>query len=231
MIKAVVFDLDHTLFDRYATIKEAVPLIKDKFEFAINGKITNEQLAEYIIEADKACNHYGFGAVAKYLYDKGYFKLLLTKEEYRDIVYSGFSQVAVPYDFTKTVLLKIREMGYKVALITNGRHYLQYSKLENMGITHMFDEIIVCGDVGISKPEAKPFEVMAEKLGFKPCEMLYVGDHPKNDVMGSRQAGYIPVWVKTVDLWDFPEIEKCELQVDSVKEIPDLLNKIQKTGL
>ena len=65
-----------------------------------------------------------------------------------------------------------------------------------------------------------------KRLGIKTEEMLYIGDHPRNDIEGSRNAGFVPVWVKTTGTWIFPEIEKPELQVETVEEIPTLIDKI-----
>jgi putative hydrolase of the HAD superfamily len=52
---------------------------------------------------------------------------------------------------------------------------------------------------------------------------MYVGDHPKNDVDASRRAGYTPVWVRTIPNWVLEDMEKCELQVDTVEELPELI--------
>ena len=57
---------------------------------------------------------------------------------------------------------------------------------------------------------------------------MYVGDHPLNDVEGSRRVGYTPVWVKTTGTWFFDDIEKAPYEVDTVAELPELLAKIDK---
>ncbi len=119
-------------------------------------------------------------------------------------------------------------MGFKLGLITNGKHDLQYAKIANVGLTDEFDEIVVSGDVGAQKPSTVPYEIMAQRLNIAPNEMLYVGDNPKNDVEASRKAGYIPVWVRTTGTWIFPEIEKPELQVDTVAELPELIKGLIK---
>ena len=67
---------------------------------------------------------------------------------------------------------------------------------------------------------------MSRRLGIPANELLYVGDNPLNDVKGSRDAGYIPVWVKTIGNWCFEDIERCEFEVDNVGQLPALLEKI-----
>jgi hypothetical protein len=62
--------------------------------------------------------------------------------------------------------------------------------------------------------------------GIPAEELMYVGDHPINDIDGSRNAGYTPVWVKTTGYWCFEEIPRAEYEVETVAEIPDLVAQI-----
>ena len=132
------------------------------------------------------------------------------------------------YDFAIPVLKEIKNMGIKTALITNGTPELQYFKIKSLDMEDCFDEVIVSGETPYEKPDERIFQLMAEKLGIKTEEMLYIGDHPLNDIDGSRNAGCVPVWVKTTGTWIFPEVEKPELQVETVEEIPQLIKSINE---
>ena len=55
---------------------------------------------------------------------------------------------------------------------------------------------------------------------------MYVGDNPLNDVQASREAGFIPVWVRTTGTWVYPDIEKPECQIDHIRELPALLAQL-----
>ena len=142
-----------------------------------------------------------------------------------DFISPLFMKNAVPFDFSIPTLKELRK-NYKTGLITNGKHELQAKKIEMLGMEDLFDEVMISDDFGVRKPDTKLYAIMAEKLGIEPGEMLYVGDHPKNDIDASRNAGYIPVWVKTTGTWIYPDIEKPELQVDTVAELPELLKNI-----
>ncbi len=224
VIRAVVFDLDHTLFDRYATISVLVPQLRKHFD--LNDGVTDEFFIQELSYGDKHFVHKGWQGIYNHLISKEIFKTIPSFEEYTEIVLRHFKHIAVKYDFAEPTLKKIKSMGYKVGLITNGNAELQYKKLSMLGLTDCFDEIIVSGETPYEKPDKRIFLMMAEKMGFSPDEMMYIGDHPLNDIDGSRNAGYIPVWVKTTGTWIFPEIEKPELQVETVEEIPSLIDKI-----
>lgn len=222
MIKAVIFDLDHTLFDRYATLRLAAEKMRDKFP--VNDGLSDEEIAEIMINADKKFIHSGWDAVERHIVQSTpLFKEKLADKAYFSFVTDFFSSAAVPHPFVIPMLLTLRERGIKTGLITNGILGLQERKLAMLGLTEKFDEIIICGRYGCPKPSPVPFEIMAKRLGLRPDEMMYVGDHPKNDVDASRKVGYVPVFVNTVGFWALPEIQKCELTVETVKEIPTLL--------
>lgn len=224
MIKAVVFDLDHTLFDRYATIKKLVPQLRKHFD--LGDGITDEYFIQELSYADKHFVHKGWEGIYNHLVSKGIFKTLPGFAEYTEIVLRHFRHIAEKYDFAEPTLKKIKSKGYKIGLITNGSHELQYKKLGMLELTDLFDEIIVSGDTPYQKPDERIFLMMAEKMGVEPSEMMYVGDHPLNDVEGSRKAGCVSVWVKTTGTWIFPEIEKPTLQIETVEELPLLLDEI-----
>ncbi len=224
MLKAVVFDLDHTLYDRYETLRVIVPLFREKFK--INDNITDQYFWERIVWADKHFVHRGWGEIYGHLCEKDIFKEIPTYDEYQDFLLSCFKKIAVPFDFSIPTLKKIREMGYKTGLITNGNPKVQTCKIDMLKLEPFFDEIIISGACPYDKPQPEIFKLMAEKLGIETSEMMYVGDHPHFDIEGSRSAGCIPVWVKTTGTWIFPEYKKPEIQVDTVEELVEIIARI-----
>lgn len=113
------------------------------------------------------------------------------------------------------VLLKtLKEKGYIVGVITNGPSYLQNHKMDESGLRPYCDIVTVSGDVGIHKPDPRLFIYVADKLGLKPEECTYVGDHPINDIKGALDAGMKAIrmnygWFKDKDLrLDVPVIDK-----------------------
>lgn len=226
MIKAVIFDLDHTLFDRYATFRKIFEEC-DLSAWPFCDGVTREQALDALIYTDRHYIHNlkPWHAVFEQLVKQGILRddVISIDDFYKVCIAPTYKQVAVPYDFAIPTLDALRQMGFKLGLITNGQHEIQYAKLNRVGLADKFDEIIVSGDVGAQKPSTVPYEIMAQRLNIAPNEMLYVGDNPQNDVDASRRAGYTPVWVRTTGTWIFPHIEKPELQVDTVAELPELI--------
>ena len=116
----------------------------------------------------------------------------------------------------------LKDSGYSVGLITNGKSELQRKKLSMLNLENSFDEIIVSGEYGKNKPDLSIFHEMSRRLNIPESELIYVGDHPVHDIDAASKAGYITAWVKSNGTW----IEGCrrpDFEVDSVEEIPSLL--------
>ncbi len=222
MIKAVVFDLDHTLYDRYETLRLVVPLFREKFE--INPDISDEYFWERFVWADKHFVHHGWGEIYGHLCEKNIFAKIPSYEEYVSFLLSCFKTLAVEFPFAIPTLKKLRDKGYKTGLITNGNPEIQSKKIAMLNLAEYFDEIIISGATPYDKPQPEIFELMANKLGVETKDMMYVGDHPHYDVEGSRNAGCIPVWVKTTGTWIFPEFKKPDLQIETVEEIINIID-------
>ncbi len=223
MIKAVVFDMDHTLFDRYATIRAVMPAFCETFDVALSV----DEAAELLIKYDKKLNIFGWPTVFNKLKEKRMFNTAPKFAQYAAFLYEQFCKTSVDYPFTIPTLQKLREDGYMVAMITNGDNEIQAAKIENLGYAPYFDEILISGDCDYEKPEPEIFLEMSKRLGLQPQEMAYVGDHPVNDVDGARNAGCVPVWVRTYGVW-IEDIVPAEYAVDDVSFVPALLENINK---
>ncbi|MBQ0084441.1 MAG: HAD family hydrolase [Clostridiales bacterium] len=225
-IKGVVFDLDHTLFDRYATLRKiALTLPFDDMPFCEN--ISREELGEIMVKVDKEKVLFGWDEVYDEYKKLGLLKSEIKKEKFFDNFFRKFYfSVAVPFPFTKPMLKKLQNDGYKVGLLTNGDRALQTKKLQMLELTDSFDAIVISGDTPYNKPDPRIFSYITEKLSLKAEECIYVGDNPLNDVDASSRAGLIPVWVKTAGIWQFPELKRAEYEVETVEEIPSFLEKI-----
>lgn len=227
MIKGVVFDLDHTLFDRYATLRKVLPEMYRRLRDKIPENLSENDFIEGLIKGEKQHIYMGWDYTADKLIEQGIFKAGTKGSE---VWYCLFTHcwpiAAVKYPFTEPTLIKLREMGLRLGVVTNGEHDSQMLKIKLLGLEKFIDEIVISGDVGVQKPNVKPFEVMSKKLEIAPQNLLYVGDNPLNDVEGSRNAGYIPVWVKTIGNWYFTDIERCDYEIDTIAELPELITKI-----
>lgn len=224
-IKGVVFDLDHTLFDRYATIEAIAPAFKEMFADYIADGITSRRIAELICEGDRRYIYYGWQRVLEHLCESGMFARKPEYEQYRNGLLKLFTTKAIPYPFTYSVLADVKARGLKTGLITNGKAAIQREKLKLLNLTDSFDAIVLCGEFGVQKPDPAPFKEMARLLDTSTDALIYVGDNPVCDVGGARGAGYTTVQVLTASC--SPDGAPVgDYRIGSVAELGALLDRI-----
>ena len=85
---------------------------------------------------------------------------------------------------------------YQLGLLTNGPTDMQREKIDALKIGTLFDAIVISGEVGIYKPDARIFRHLLEQLGVPPHQALYVGDSYAMDVVGAKEAGMCMAWIR-----------------------------------
>jgi putative hydrolase of the HAD superfamily len=93
-------------------------------------------------------------------------------------------------------LAALREQGYLLGIITNGRRLMQNRKLDVSGLRPLLDIAVVSGDEGVHKPDPELFRRTAARLGLPPEACVYVGDHPVNDMEGAKAAGMTGIFMQ-----------------------------------
>lgn len=226
MLKAVVFDLDHTLFDRYATFK--CILSKEEAYTVFNRDLGEEKLLSLWCKLDKRFIH--FEKPWDLIYDAFVMEDAILhgikkKSFFNEQIAKLYRLGAVLYGDTIDTLVKLKQAGFKLGIITNGSPDIQRNKLSLLDISEHFDEIIVSGEYNTNKPDEKLFDMMAERLSLKTEEILFVGDHPKNDIWGARNAGMSTAWINATGHWELPELPRADYEINTLSELCDLLIK------
>lgn len=103
-------------------------------------------------------------------------------------------------------LEKIRKSGIKTAVVSNFDSRL-HRILDDLGLTKMFDAVIVSADVSAEKPNPVIFMKACEELGVDPDHVIHVGDDRRNDIRGARDAGCF-AWLWGDDVVSFNHIQK-----------------------
>ena len=81
---------------------------------------------------------------------------------------------------------------YKVGLLTNiGKEWLD-DFLPEQERSELFDADVLSGEVGITKPDVRIYEMLADKLGVQPYECVMIDDLLQN-IEGAARAGMATV--------------------------------------
>lgn len=125
----------------------------------------------------------------------------------------------------KELLIYCYEQNVQLGIITNGPSKHQRMKIEALGLSQWFPEehILVSGDMGISKPNKAIFTTLEKKLMRQTKEYYYIGDNYDNDVVGSLNMGWQPIWLNHKQ-----EKRVLDASVIEVTSRNDLINKLKE---
>ncbi|AIQ53396.1 HAD family hydrolase [Paenibacillus sp. FSL R7-0331] len=189
-IKAVLFDLDGTLLNRDASL---VFFARDQYDrFSQLQLVEKDIFVRRFIELD---NH-------GYVWKDKVYQQLIDEFSIQDIEWTellsdyliSFQRHCIGFPNMMTMLTQLKNNGVKLALISNGYGQFQYDNFKALGISHLFDEVLISEWEGLRKPNPEIFIRALSKLGVRAEDALFVGDHPENDIRASRDVGIKAVW-------------------------------------
>lgn len=199
-IKAVLFDIDDTLFDRKTAIRKILRGMKQKHP-ELFQEIPEESIFEAFCEADQmVLVDFNKGASGRNVRDKRsrrFLKALGLPEEFSARITSmyidAYPDVSSPVQNAKEVVERLAEK-FSLGVISNAFPDVQYNKLEGIGIRNYFKIILLSEEIGIRKPEGAIFQKAAKLLDVQPFECFFVGDSFDTDMVGAKKGGMKACW-------------------------------------
>ncbi|HYC12004.1 MAG TPA: HAD family hydrolase [Nitrososphaerales archaeon] len=89
---------------------------------------------------------------------------------------------------------RLRRQGYHLGLVSNGPPETVLT-IRKLGLDHYMTNVVISGDVGVSKPDPAIFEAAMKNAGVGPSDTLHVGDVYEADVVGAKRAGITGVLI------------------------------------
>lgn len=127
----------------------------------------------------------------------------------------------LPFDGVVALLNDLKGR-YGLGLLTNGPSDIQWEKVRALGFGRVFDAIVVAGDVGIYKPDARVFGMLLDRLGARPSASLFVGDIYTLDIVGAHRAGLRTAWVRRDGMRPSENVLP-DLEIPAVKSLREVL--------
>jgi putative hydrolase of the HAD superfamily len=99
--------------------------------------------------------------------------------------YRIFSKLRLFPDAASTIA-SFQAAGLKIAFLSD---FPIRQRLTDLGLPGPWDAAFSSEETHYLKPHPRPFEVLAERLGLPPGDILYVGNSYRYDVLGGTSAG------------------------------------------
>ena len=213
--RAVLFDLDGTLYDRDDLVQRLAAEQYEAFAEELE-MVERERFVSRLLELDD----HGYGEkVDVYSAIGEDFRLddAVTERLLRDFWIRYDSLMVLP-DEVLTTLTSLRQQGVPTGLVTNGRVDRQMQTIDSLAVASFLDVVLISEAEGIQKPDAEIFHRAARRLGVEVGAAVFVGNHPRIDIEGAVAAGMSAIW-KFVPYWPPPISD-----VPAVRALDELLS-------
>lgn len=231
-LKAIIFDVDDTLYDRTGAQFGILRIIMQKFSDLFSG--TDEQAAiDAFIKSDEIALEYYYsgtpGDESRAIRSREFLRILGLNDEFADaitkIYVDLYPTIKSPVKGAESVVATL-DKKYQLGIVSNGLPDVQYRKLKVLNLEHFFECIVLSGELGIQKPDPRIFWEATSILNKKPEECLYIGDHYEVDIPGAKSAGMKACWFNPNGL-EIPQIEvKPDFILGSLDEIIGIVDSI-----
>ena len=141
--------------------------------------------------------------------------------------YEPLSKVATTEPKIKETLTTLKELGLKLGIVSNT--FVSAASLEKhlkqWGILDFFTVRVYSYEFDFRKPDARIFQVAAERIGETPENILYVGDRINNDIKPALGTGMQAV-LKAAYTNAGKKTPKGAWKINHLSELPGLIKKI-----
>lgn len=200
MIRAVLFDLDDTLYDQQAWLAGAWEAVAGAaVAFGVPAPELAAALGEIAAEGsdrgriiDRALERVGWAGVPV--------------EPLVRAFRSHAPSCLAPYPGVPAALARLRARC-PIGLVTDGDPAIQRAKLAALGLSDALDVTLFSDELGRHrrKPHPAPFRAALAALGVGPSEAVFIGDRPDKDMAGAAAAGMACIRVLTGEYAGLPD--------------------------
>lgn len=205
-IKAVLFDMDNTLFDFIAAKLVACREILSFISEEENTAQDPSELFGYFLRGVYGFEDYD--NIRDYMQEKKSFTIhkysrcceIYEREKLHNLkLYPG----------VKDTLVDLKKQGLKLAIITDADSYHAFARLTKVELLDFFDVLITTDMTGTKKPDPAHFLYALEALSARPEESLVVGDSIRRDMLPARKLGIKTAYASFGDWRPSEEMDQC----------------------
>lgn len=215
-VRAVIFDMDNTLFD---FVEAKMRACRKVAEFI--GSEDGMELFRYFLR--HAGGFEDMDCVADYLNDRG-----VRDEEVHGRCYEIYRKTELEnietYEGVEETLEFLKREGFKLAIVTNADRKSLNARLQEANLSGFFDATVTREATGKLKPDHRPILSALYELGVEPEEALKVGDSLARDISPARRIGMKTAYAKYGDRNSHDEDgPKADFTLEEVRDLIALL--------
>jgi len=219
-IRAVLFDMDNTLFDfvdaQITACRAAARLLGERDE---------ESLYPYF--CDSARGYESSANILDFIRDRG-----ITKQGSYEAARRVYEQEKIrrisPYPGVFETLTGIRELGLPMGIITDAHSRDAVLRLKKAGLRHFFAGMVTFDRVRVKKPAPEPFLAALVMLGSPADGVLLIGDSPWRDIEPGRLLGLRTVYARYGDRFSGDRPVPADYTIDAITELLPIIRSLPR---
>jgi len=227
-MKAIIFDLDDTLYDCTGSLLEASRKRAAKAMVDAGLPCTEEEA--YLMQKELSEKHGPYCPVFNEIsikYNMGHELVRSALKAYNS---NEVNDIQLFPDVVPT-LKKLAQEGYKLILMSTGIYERQHKKIELLDLKPYFDEIIINDqEVGLLMEDC--FEAIIRKYSLSPQNVVVVGDRVRGELRIAKSKGMVTVQMlhgRFKDETAYDSSNKPDYKIKKFFQLPTLL-KLKATG-
>jgi putative hydrolase of the HAD superfamily len=219
-MKAVIFDLDNTLYnvEQYncGAFKVIAEYLSKKYD--LSEQEIYKRLVNLWREKTSMYSH---------LFDEllDFFNL---KNELGNVIkiFNNYDGELKLYPDVISTLKELKKRNYKVGIITDGNIERQKRKIKLLGLDGFFDVIVFTKGLGNPKPSEIPFQEAINELKINPQKSFYVGDNPLIDFEGAKKIGMNTIRLLKGEFREIPKNRYIDYEINEIKELLNMRGEL-----
>lgn len=223
MIKAVLIDIDDTIFDFEKCSKNAfkktlkkLDLFYEEKDFSYFNKVndilwTKQKLGElninqvFIERSNMMSKYFGLD-IEKEIFNNLFVEFLYDEIEIVDEIED---------------LLSYLSNKYQIFAASNGVYDMQVNRLKKSNLDKYFDEIFVSDKIGFEKPDKRFFQKIMDITKYSNKDLIMIGDSIKSDIIGAKNSNIKSIYFNKENKKNSDE--NFTYQVKNLSEIKKIL--------
>ena len=197
-VRAVLFDLDHTLFDTAKTERHSLGVVAKTIPLPLGARA----LGIYKTVNDHVWSEYRAGRITSkqlrvlrfHLWLKGLERDPKSAPTLARLYLKEFSSHGHLIPGAAPSLRALARTGVKLGVVTNGIDKVQRSRLRASALTQHFPVVVTSEGAGFTKPDPRIMEIALRRLRVRADEAVYVGDDPQIDGLAANRAAMRFIW-------------------------------------
>jgi len=218
--KLLIFDVNETLLDMQPLKDSINKALENPYAF----DIWFPQLLQYSLVETITGTYHDFSEIAA-----GVFKMTAQKLE-KDFSDNEVKQILSkiselqPHEDVPHGLANLKEQGYILVALTNGKPRVALEQLKYAGLSSYFDKILSVEVVNKYKPAPETYNYVAKMFTVANSEAMLVAAHGW-DITGAKRAGLRTAFVNRPGKSLYPLAESPDLTISTILELANSLNR------